>query len=283
MEVIIVRYKTILILLGVNHFQEDLKNAILLGQAVEAHLSVMLIAMAAPPPIGAYAETVSAAWLEERQGDIAKLADQTERVKEQLASSGLSFDVQEVYTEFAWADADIGQRALYADLTLVGQQAARDDDLRRRIVGGALFQAASPLLFNPTDHAANLSPTSMLIAWNSRIEAARAVQQALPVLQLAKEVHVTIVDPVAKVSSNGEEPGIDIAAHLARHGVSVTVDVLASGGKAVDQVLKQHASEIGAQLIVMGAYSHSRLRERVFGGVTRSMLEAANVPIFLSH
>ncbi|MBY3095202.1 universal stress protein [Rhizobium laguerreae] len=283
MEAIIVRYKTILILLGVNRFQEDLKNAILLGQAVDAHLSVMVIAMAAPPPIGAYAETISAAWLEERQGDIAKLADQTAQVKEQLALSGLSFDVQEVYTEFAGADEDIGQRALYADLALVGRQAARDDDLRRQTVGGALFQAAAPLLFNPTDHAANLSPTSVLIAWNSRIEAARAVQQALPVLQLAKEVHVTLVDPVAKASSNGKEPGTDIAAHLARHGVSVTVDVLESRGKAVDQVLKQHAGEIGAQLIVMGAYSHSRLRERVFGGVTRSMLETANVPIFLSH
>ncbi|MGO7718870.1 universal stress protein, partial [Rhizobium johnstonii] len=72
-------------LLSVDHFQEYLKNAILLGQAVDAHLSVMVISMAAPPPIGAYAETISAAWLEERQGDIAKLAYQTAQVKEQLA------------------------------------------------------------------------------------------------------------------------------------------------------------------------------------------------------
>jgi nucleotide-binding universal stress UspA family protein len=277
------RYKTILAVLGTNQFQEDLKSAIVLGQAVDAHLSAVVIAMAAPPPIGAYAETISAAWLEERQGDIAKLAEQTKKVKEQLSSSGLSFDVQDIYTEFAWADEDIAERALYADLTLVGHQAARDDELCRRIVSGALFQATTPLLLNPTNHAANLTPASVLVAWNSRMEAARAIQQALPILQQAKEVHVTLIDPVAKASSNGEEPGADIAAHLARHGVSVTVDVVASGGRAAEDILKQRATEIGAELLVMGAYSHSRLRERIFGGVTRSMIETANVPLFMGH
>ncbi|WP_087006230.1 universal stress protein [Rhizobium sullae] len=277
------RYKTILAVLGVNHFQEDLKNAIALSQAIEAHLSTVIIAMAAPPPFGSYAEAISTVWLEERQGDIDKLAEQAGTVKEMLKASGLSFDVQDIYTEFAWADEDIAERALYADLTLVGRQTGRDEDLCKRVLDGALFQSPAPLLFNPTDQAANLTPRSALIAWDSRPEAARAVQQALPALQSASEVHVTLIDPVARSSASGEEPGADIATYLARHGIPVAVDVLSSGGRPVDEVLKQHAVDVGAELLVMGAYSHSRLRERIFGGVTRSMLETARLPIFWSH
>ncbi|MFS8116212.1 universal stress protein [Rhizobium jaguaris] len=277
------RYKTILVPVGVNHFQEDLENAIALGQSAEAHLAVTVVALAAPPPVGAYAEVISAAWLEEREGDVAKLADQVAVAKDMLKASGLSYDVQDLYTEFAWADEDIARRALYADLTLVGRQATQDQDLCKRILDGALFQSPTPVLFNPLDRIASLTPRSVLIAWDSQMEAARAVQLALPILQTASEVHVTMIDPVATESGSGEEPGADIATYLARHGVPVAVDVLSSGGRTVDETVKQHAVDVAADLIVMGAYSHSRLREIIFGGVTQAMLETAKLPIFWSH
>ncbi|GAC1043175.1 universal stress protein [Rhizobium sp. No.120] len=277
------RYKTILAPVGVNHWEDDLRQAIALSETVEAHLSVLVIAMAAPPPIGGFGEVVSAAWLEEREGDIAKLARQAETVKDRLKQSGLSHDVQDLYAEYAWAGEDIAQRALYADLVLVGPQAAADEQFAKRIIDGALFQSPAPLIFNPTDHYATLAPQSVLIAWNSRIEAARAVQQALPLLQAAREVHVTMVDPVGTAVSNGEEPGADIAAYLARHGVSVTVDVLPGEGRGAATILQQHAVDVGADVMVMGAYGHSRLRELIFGGVTRSMLETTKLPIFWGH
>ncbi|WP_434734286.1 universal stress protein (plasmid) [Rhizobium sp. YTUHZ044] len=276
-------YKTILVVLGVNDFQDDIKDAIVSGQAIGAHLSVVVAAMAAPPPFGASAEEISAVWLEERGGDIAKLAEQTRHVEEQLASSGLSFDVQDLYTEGAWADEAIAERALYVDLTLVGRRAARDRDLCPRIIGGALFQAPAPLLLNPTDQPAEFTPRTVLIAWNSRREAARAVQQALPILQRAGEVRLVLVDPLAKASPGGEDPGADIAAYLARQGVPVTAETVMSRGRPVQDILKQRAAEMGADLIVMGAYSHSRLRERIFGGVTRSMIETCSRPLFLGH
>lgn len=277
------RYKTILTPVGVNHFQEDIRNAIAVGQSVEAHLAVTVVALAAPPPVGGYAEVISAAWLEERQGDLAKLADQVEIVKDMLKASGLSYDVHDLYTEFSWADEDIAKRALYADLTLVGRQAAQDPDFCKRILDGALFRSPTPVLFNRVDRTPNLTPRSVLIAWDSQMEAARAVQQALPMLQTAREVHVTLIDPVATESGSGEEPGADIAAYLARHGVPVAVDVLSGGGRTVDETLKQHAVDVAADLVVMGAYSHSRLREIIFGGVTQAMLETAKLPIFWSH
>ncbi|NKK71040.1 universal stress protein [Rhizobium leguminosarum bv. viciae] len=276
-------YKTILTVLGVNDFQDDLKNTIASGQAIEAHLSVLVVATAAPPPFGASQEAIYAAWLEERQAGIGKLAEQTRQVEEQLASSGLAFDVQDLYAEGAWADEAIAERALYVDLTLIGRRAARDPELFRRVVSGALFQAPAPLLLNPTDQPAKLNPHIVLVAWNSSREAARAVQQALPMLERAEQVRLVLVDPLLKTSTSGDDPGADIAAYLARHGVPVAAETVSSGGKSVQEILKQRAAEIGAELIVMGAYSHSRLRERIFGGVTRSMMETCNRPLFLSH
>lgn len=277
------KFKTILTVVDVDHFQKDMKNAIALCQSIDAHLAATVVAVDQSPYAGAYGEAAVTAWLEEREAAVANLARQVEMVKEMLKASGLSYDVTDLNTEFAWADEDIAQRALYSDLTLIGQEAAQQPDLCKRILDGALFQAPAPVLFNPTEKPATLGPRSILVAWDSRTEAARAVQLSLPILQSTAEVHVTLVDPVASSVRNGEEPGADIAAYLARHGVNVTVDVLASGGKAVDETLIQHATAIGAELIVMGAYSHSRLRERIFGGVTQSMLEKAKLPIFCGH
>ena len=277
------RYRTILSVLAVEQFQDDLKSAIALAQSAEAHLAATVVSMAAPPPVGSYAEVVSPVWLEERQSDLAKLGEQTDKAKEMLAASGLSFDVQDLYTELAWADDDIARRALYADLVVVGRQAARDEELCRRILGGALFQAPAPVLFNPAERPASLAPRAAVVAWDSRREAARAVQQALPLLKAAGEVHVTLVDPIASALRNGEEPGADIAAYLARHGVAVAVDVLSSKGGTVEETLRRHAADTGAELLVMGAYGHSRFRQRIFGGVTQSMLKEAALPIFWAH
>lgn len=276
-------FKTVLAVVDVDHFQEDVKNAIALCQSIDAHLSVTVVDIDQSPYAGSFGEAAVTAWLEEREAALANLVKQVETVKEVLKPSGLSYDVQDLYTEFAWADEDIAQRALYSDLTLIGRQASQNEDLCKRILDGALFQSPAPVLFNPSDKPAGLAPRSVLVAWDSRTEAARAVQQSLPILQSPAEVYVTLVDPVASSVRNGEEPGADVASYLARHGVKVTVDVLASGGKRVDETLIQHATAVGAELIVMGAYSHSRLRERIFGGVTQSMLEKAKFPIFWGH
>ena len=123
----------------------------------------------------------------------------------------------------------------------------------------------------------------MLVAWDSKVEAAQSVHHALEILKAAKRVHVVLVDPQVSSERNGEEPGSDIATYLARHGVNVTVDRLPSGGRGVAEALTQHASDIQADLLVMGAYGHSRLRELVFGGVTKSMTDSRPMPLFLGR
>lgn len=123
----------------------------------------------------------------------------------------------------------------------------------------------------------------MLLAWNSRAEAAQAAREALEMMTWAEEVHVVLVDPDSSYWVSGGEPGADVAAYLARHGVKVVVEQLASGGRPVEDVLERHALEIDADLIVMGAYGHSRLRERIFGGVTASMVRESRFPVLIAR
>ncbi|AYG63586.1 universal stress protein [Rhizobium jaguaris] len=274
--------KTILSIIGVNQNDEDLRAAIELCRAAGAHLSVLLTALAIPP-IGGYGEVSSSAWAEERERQLEKLGQQVVAAKTLLQSSDISFDVNDLFTEYGWVDNEIGERARYADLTLIGGGLLAEDDMRWRILDGALFQSPAPILVVPKAYAASLRPRTVLLAWNSRNEASHAVRAAMDQLTGADNVHVVIVDPHASIRSNGEEPGADIAAFLARHGVRVSVDILASGGRTVAEVLRQHARDTAADLIVMGAYGHSRMREWIFGGTTRSMLETTPVPLMMTR
>ncbi|WP_028749062.1 universal stress protein [Rhizobium mesoamericanum] len=274
--------KTVMCVFGVERCDQDVKSAIEFCEKQGAHMTALVICMGSVPAIATY-EAISTTWLEGQQKEIDRLAEETKAVREALERTELSFDVQAIYTEFAWADDDIAQHALYADLVLVGAQAAGDENLQRRIVDGALFQSPTPILVNPRMQAVASFPKSILLAWDSSDEAARAVRQSLEFLMGCDAVHVTLVDPVARSWENGEEPGSDIATFLTRHGVKVEVDRVASGGRRVDETLRQHAVDIAADMVVMGAYKHSRMQQRLFGGVTRSMLKDSRVPLFLAR
>ena len=276
-------YKTILAVVGVDHSADDLRAAAQVCASANAHLSLLIFKLAASPPIGDFAAAISIDWLNERQREVDKLESCVARATDILTREGISFSVETKYTEAAWADDEIGERARYADLTLVGDGLMLDPELRSRTIDGTLFNSARPVLVLPKGKPARLDPKTVVLAWNSRLEAARAVREALDLLKGAKIVHVTMVDPRSASGKNGEEPGADIAGYLARHGVSVSVERLPSGGHRVDDVINRFASDVAADLIVMGAYGHSRMRERVFGGVTRSMLENAVVPVLMAH
>lgn len=276
------RYKTILSITGIHQSDDDLRAAMELCASSGSHLTALVVALSAPPPIGEYAAAVSVEWLDERNRDVDRLNALGEAAKALLSQSGISFDVDTLYTEIAWADDEIGERACYADLTLLGPGLDMDPDLRDRAINGCLFKSARPVMLVPRDAKPVLSPKVIVLAWNSRPEAAKAAREAVGLMKGA-EVHVTLVDPTASRAKNGEEPGADIATYLARHGVAVTVDRLPSGGRPVEQVLEQHALDVSADLMVMGAYGHSRLRQRIFGGVTKATLDSPRLPVLLMH
>jgi nucleotide-binding universal stress UspA family protein len=109
------------------------------------------------------------------------------------------------------------------------------------------------------------------------------VREALDMIDDADDVRVVLVDPKTSDRANGPEPGADIAAYLARHGAKVKVERLPSGGEMAGLILMQHARDVSADMLVLGAYGHSRLRQRMFGGVTSTMLDAPELPTFLAR
>jgi nucleotide-binding universal stress UspA family protein len=276
-------FKTILAVIGVGASYSDLKLAADLSERTGAHLSALVVALAAPPPVGEYAAMVSDVWLQERQADLKALKARTAEISSFVASSSASGDVSSEYPEVAWADEAIGRRARYADLTLIGPQLLAGGTLKDKVIEGALFSSGKPLLLVPEGSTPTLKPKRVMVAWDSRIEASRAVRESLELLASAMEVRLALVDPAEGENDHGEEPGADVASYLARHGVKVTVDRLPRGNHSVADVLRRHAVDTAAEMLVMGAYGHSRLRQRIFGGVTRSMLEKPPLPIFMAR
>lgn len=275
--------KTVLSVVGVSQFKRDVQTTLDLCAQIEAHLSILVVAMASPPPIGGYAAVLSAPWLEERENDLAMLEARVKEVEALAAKNHLSVDLDREYTEMAWADMVVGERARYADLTVIGPDLMRDGELKYRAIDGVLFNSGRPLVIVPSDKGSTMRPGIIMLAWDSRIAAVRAAREALEILCNAERVHVTIVDPEAASGRDGPEPGAEIATYLAHHGARVVVDRIPSAGIAIAEVLQQHALDISANLVVMGAYGHSRMRERVFGGVTRSMIEKTKLPVFMAH
>jgi len=125
-------------------------------------------------------------------------------------------------------------------------------------------------------------PGTVVAGWDGSMQAIRAISAALPLLQQADAVKLTLVNPDAMADVHGEEPGADMALHLARHGVKVEV-VLEQSRGATGDALMGVARRQGAGLLVAGAFGHSRYREFVLGGVTRSLLGASSTPLLLAH
>ena len=124
---------------------------------------------------------------------------------------------------------------------------------------------------------------SVMLCWNASRESARAASDALPFLTAAEKVVVLIVDPHTSAGGHGAEPGADAAAWLARHGVKVTVQRDVAPDSDVGGVILSRAADHDVDLIVMGIYGHSRLREMVLGGASRVLLSSMTVPVLMSH
>jgi nucleotide-binding universal stress UspA family protein len=174
--------------------------------------------------------------------------------------------------------------ARHADLLVLGQEDPKDPAayIERNFVGNLVLGAGRPALVLPYAGAVRTLGENILIAWDGSREAARAMADALPLLKRARFVGVDIVHPAGQHAYEPE--GIDVAAWLDAHGVrasfSTTPKHVSVGTGAT---LLNRVSDLHVDLLVMGAYGHSRTRERVFGGVTRTMLESMTVPVLMAH
>jgi nucleotide-binding universal stress UspA family protein len=173
----------------------------------------------------------------------------------------------------------------YADLIVLGQHDPDEAMLnwvrpRPEVVA---LSAGRPILVVPYAGAFSDTGRRVLIGWDAGREATRAVNDAMPLLAGADSVTVLTIDPRIGGTAHGELPGADIALHLSRHGVVATVERTASSDIDPGNVLLSRASDLSADLLVIGAYGHSRLRELLLGGVTRTMLASMTLPVLMAH
>ena len=176
----------------------------------------------------------------------------------------------------------VALHARYADIAIVGQTDP-DNKGAASIPEEVILGSGRPVLVIP--YIGNVEPigNKVLIGWKPGREAARAVNDALPLLAVAKSVTVLAIDPQNGISEDGVVPAADIALHLARHGITAVASHTTSAGIAEGDLLLNYVSDMGADLVVAGGYGHSRAREFVLGGATRSLLATMTVPVLFSH
>ncbi|MGE0736576.1 MAG: universal stress protein [Alphaproteobacteria bacterium] len=175
--------------------------------------------------------------------------------------------------------------ARYADLTVLGQYNAENEAAAfyPDLVENVVMDAGRPILVIPYAGKFPTVGKNVLLAWNASREATRAVSDAMPLLQTADKVTVFAVNPEGGPDGHGEMPGADIALYLARHGVKAEVNSLNAKDLEVGDVLLSRAADLGIDLLVMGAYGRSRLREFILGGASRDILRHMTIPVLMSH
>jgi nucleotide-binding universal stress UspA family protein len=171
----------------------------------------------------------------------------------------------------------------YADLVIVGQhdRASTTYDGAFQPPVPALMMCGRPLLVVPFVGKFETLGSNILVAWNATPEAARAVNEALPFLQVARDVTVLSINPRSGINGDGDVPAADIAIHLARHGIKARAAHTVAKDVGEGDALLSYAADIGADMLVMGMYGHSRLHELVFGVVTRDLLSEMTMPTFM--
>jgi nucleotide-binding universal stress UspA family protein len=169
-----------------------------------------------------------------------------------------------------------------SDLIVIGQQNPdAEEPMRDALIESVLFHSGAPALLVPYAGVKEFKPGRAIIAWDGSSSAAHAVRSALPLLHLASEVVVVIVEEKRKRPA--EVAGADIATHLARHDLHVEVREVANAGIEVGQAILSFAADEAADWLVMGAYGHTRLREFFLGGATRTILSSMTVPVLMAH
>jgi nucleotide-binding universal stress UspA family protein len=190
----------------------------------------------------------------------------------------------EWHAQEGFADKVLVRRSPYADLVVVGQSEpdgvwAIPGDLPQTVA----IAGSRPVLVVPWAGARRPVGECVLLCWNGSRESARAAADALPFLAKAKKVIVLIAGPKEADLGRRDEPDTEVAAWLERHGAKVTVERDSAAGADVGEVILSHAAAHDADLVVMGIYGHSRMRETVLGGASRTMLSSMNVPVLMSH
>ncbi len=263
--------------------QTPLQQIAALARLFDAHADTLCLGVDRTQMGLDYGATNSVLWqqsLEQARKDSKSLK---ELATAMLSREGCNFGVVDEVSPIGDIARNVARHGRFCDLMVLakpyGPGSTREDD---DLIEAALFQSAAPVLVVPQNTTLDAAPRQVVIGWNESAEALSAVRKSLPFLQTAEMVHVVIIDP-PRHGTDRSDPGGRLCQMLARHGVTCEVDVLTKSLPRTADVLLRHAEDKDADMLVMGAYGHSRFREALLGGATRHMLQQANRPVLMAH
>jgi nucleotide-binding universal stress UspA family protein len=259
-----------------------LDYAIRLAKAHDAHLAAVYVVAVAP--IHQYTEAdLGPELIEAHDRFMRESAEEAKgQFDEKIARSGIAAEWRQV--EGAVPEMLV-LNARYADLAVVGQRmpGRLDAGAAPELPDHVVLDVGRPAVVVPFAGTPETVGKRILLAWNASRAAARATNDALPLLQAADEVRIMVINAERGIMAHGDLSGADIATHLARHGVKgEVVEVTADRGTVGDELIAQ-CEDFNADMMVIGSYGSFRIRELVFGGTTRRILEKMTVPVFMSR
>ena len=257
------------------------KYAVSVAAALQAHLTGVAFIYDPIVPISG-AGYIPAEVIETQREDNETAAEAA--VKSFTAAAdqaGISGEPLTTSASLAGASDQFARMARRFDLAIVGQADPEVSSMEQIIGETTLFESGRPMIMVPYIQKAPFKTDNVMVCWDGSRTAARAVADAIPIIHNSGRVEIVIV--ASERGKQDEIEGADVGQHLARHGLKVDVHRISGGNINVGDALLSHAADSGADLMVMGGYGHSRLREFVLGGVTRSIFESMTVPVLLSH
>lgn len=277
-------FKDILaVVLSASEDEPAIAAAELIAAKNDAHVAVAFLTPLPDEPLAYEPSVVAGVWAELLTRARSDAQAEKEKVETRLKreSGPTDFRVGEALAR------DLGRvaavHARYCDLAVLTRPAEDGGDGRHDLIEGVLFHSGRPALIIPPKWKGTTIGARPLIAWDASREATRALSESYDLIEGAEKTLVVTIDAKAKTFGHGESPGANIAAHLERRGIRTEVHNVDGAGKPAAAVILEEAANHGADLIVMGGYAHARIRQYMFGGATRDMLEKANVPVLMAH
>lgn len=278
-------YKTILVSLN-DISRSNTVLALAAGMAAkhEAHL-IGLYVIPAPRIYPAVSAHVTPIVLNETKIFFEEKADQSRKAFEKATSAaGVEAEWRRINSDSPYIADGVIEHGLQADVLLISQRNDQGNDgIEPEFCERVVMESGRPVIVVPQSGEFNEIGEHVVVGWNASREATRAVFDAMPMLEGSGETRLIWVDPQKQSEKSGNLPGAEMAATLTRHGVRSIAEAMPTDGIDSGDALLNRASDLGADLIVMGAYGHTRLREFVFGGATRTMLDQMTVPVLMSH
>ncbi|GAA6181444.1 universal stress protein [Shimia sp. NS0008-38b] len=277
-------YKSLLCILTDSELSNvPLQQGISLAASRDAHLDVLALGVDRSQT-GYFYAGADALLMQEMLNRAHEEADAIHsKAEAALRNAGIQWGCDKGVAQIADLGRHVAARARFSDLVILPKPYGKDRGTELEpTLEAAIFEGQAPVLMVPDTSTPMTSPKKISIGWNESAEALVATRAALPFLKAADVVHVVVIDPPTH-GPNRSDPGGLLSQFLSRHGVKVEVDVLSKTQPRVSDVLLRHAADADIDMLVMGAYGHSRFREAILGGATRNMLEHATIPVFLAH